>query len=111
MSARNETENDIEEKREKPIDEKYGESRRWRRGAIVFSKAGRDKGLAMVVLEAEENYLLLADGKSRVLDRPKRKKIKHVQPTHEQIRMKPECGRDLQDADLRKQINEYLERR
>lgn len=80
------------------------------KGTIVFSKAGRDKGKAMVVLEAEENFLLLADGEGRTLARPKKKKLKHVQPTNTQIEMQPECGRDLQDADIRKQINAFVNR-
>ena len=76
-------------------------------GTVVFSKAGRDKGLAMVVLGVDENYLLLADGKLRTLENPKKKKIKHVQPTNFQIKMQPECGRELQDADIRKQLKNF----
>jgi ribosomal protein L14E/L6E/L27E len=79
------------------------------RGTVVFSKAGRDKGGAMVVLAAEENFLTLADGKRRTLASPKRKKVKHVQPTNFTIQMQPECGRALQDADIRKQLKDYGE--
>ncbi|MCL1877669.1 MAG: KOW domain-containing RNA-binding protein [Defluviitaleaceae bacterium] len=78
------------------------------RGTIVFSKAGRDKGMEMVVLEAEGEFLLLADGRRRTLEKPKRKKVKHIQPTNTQILMKPECGRALQDADIRKQLKVYM---
>jgi len=46
------------------------------RGTIVFSKKGRDKGKAMVVLESDDGYLILADGKMRTLERPKKKKAK-----------------------------------
>ena len=49
------------------------------RAHIVRSGAGRDKGKLFVVLAAEGEYLLLADGKSRTLERPKRKKRRHVQ--------------------------------
>ena len=41
---------------------------------IVRSDAGRDKGKLFVVLAVEGEYLLLADGKSRKLESPKRKK-------------------------------------
>jgi len=51
-------------------------------GQIVISKAGKDKGDALVVLAVEGEYLLLCDGLARPLERPKRKKIKHVQPTN-----------------------------
>jgi len=45
---------------------------------IVRSGAGRDKGKLFVVLAVEGEYLLLADGKSRKLEAPKRKKRRHV---------------------------------
>ena len=51
-------------------------------GRIVCSKAGRDKGYFMVVVESEENYVLVCHGKERPLERPKRKNIKHLQFTN-----------------------------
>ena len=45
---------------------------------IVRSDAGRDKGKLFVVLAAEGEYLLLADGKTRKVEKPKRKKRRHV---------------------------------
>ena len=45
---------------------------------IIRSDAGRDKGKLFVVLAVEGEYLLLADGKSRKVDHPKRKKRRHV---------------------------------
>ena len=45
---------------------------------IVRSDAGRDKGKLFVVLAVEGEYLLLADGKSRKVEAPKRKKRRHV---------------------------------
>ena len=45
---------------------------------IVRSDAGRDKGKLFVVLAAEGEYLLLADGKGRKVESPKRKKRRHV---------------------------------
>ena len=46
---------------------------------IVRSDAGRDKGKLFVVLAVEGEFLLLADGKSRKVETPKRKKRRHVQ--------------------------------
>lgn len=77
-----------------------------RKGQVVFSKAGRDKGLAMVVLEVEGEYLFLADGKHRPIKNPKKKKLKHVQPTNTEIQL--EYDRGLQDADIRKQLKIFL---
>ena len=45
---------------------------------IVRSDAGRDKGKLFVVLAVEGEILLLADGKSRKVEAPKRKKRRHV---------------------------------
>ena len=45
---------------------------------IVRSNAGRDKGKLFFVLAVEGEYLLLADGKSRKVESPKRKKRRHV---------------------------------
>ena len=45
---------------------------------IVRSVAGRDAGSLFFVLAAEGDFLLLADGKQRRLESPKRKRRKHV---------------------------------
>ena len=45
---------------------------------IVRSDAGRDKGKLFVVLDVEGEFLLLADGKTRKVEHPKRKKRRHV---------------------------------
>ncbi len=49
------------------------------RSDIVKSTAGRDKGKPFFVLEVEGDFLLLADGKTRKLEKPKRKKRRHVE--------------------------------
>ena len=46
---------------------------------VVKATAGRDQGKLFFVIGADEQFLLLANGKDRPLDRPKRKKRKHVQ--------------------------------
>jgi len=48
------------------------------RADIVKSTAGRDKGKFFFVLEVEGDFLLLADGKLRKLESPKRKKRRHA---------------------------------
>lgn len=45
---------------------------------IVRSDAGRDKGKLFAVLAVEGEFLLLADGKTRKVENPKRKKRRHV---------------------------------
>ena len=46
---------------------------------VVVSTKGRDQGNWFYVIAEDPVYLLLANGKDRTLDRPKRKKRKHVQ--------------------------------
>jgi len=45
---------------------------------IIISLAGRDKGKLFYVMDVEDGYVLIADGKGRKLENPKRKKLKHV---------------------------------
>ena len=46
---------------------------------VVVSTAGRDQGEWFYVIAEDQTYLFLANGKDRTLDKPKRKKRKHVQ--------------------------------
>ena len=48
------------------------------KGDLVVSLAGRDKDQIFYVLRTEDNYVFLADGKTRKLENPKRKKQKHI---------------------------------
>lgn len=54
-------------------------------GKIVFSNAGRDKGKYLVVINCDENYVWVADGKERKLETPKRKNIKHISLTADSL--------------------------
>ena len=46
---------------------------------VVETTAGRDAGQWFYVIDADPVFLLLANGKDRTLEKPKRKKRKHVQ--------------------------------
>ena len=52
-----------------------------KRGQVVQSKAGHDKGDFQTVLSVEMPYVILCDGKRRSLEHPKRKKIMHIGKT------------------------------
>lgn len=53
-------------------------------GAVVKSKAGRDKFRHFVVIEViDEEYVTIADGDLRKVDAPKKKKIKHLSFTND----------------------------
>ena len=48
-------------------------------GMLAKSKAGHDKGHVYIIVETDATCVYLVDGKIRTLDRPKKKKMKHVQ--------------------------------
>lgn len=49
------------------------------KGMLAKSKAGHDKGHLYVIYDVDETYVYLVDGKIRTIDKPKKKKRKHVQ--------------------------------
>ena len=53
-------------------------------GRLVYSKAGRDKGKPYIIVKVlDEKYILLSDGILRTLERPKKKKLMHVNITNQ----------------------------
>jgi large subunit ribosomal protein L14e len=55
-------------------------------GHVVYSKAGRDSGRRFVVVKViDEMYVLISDGGLRKIEKPKKKKIKHLELTGEFI--------------------------
>lgn len=83
------------------------------KGQIVFSKRGRDKDNAFIVYDIEGEYLYLVDGHIRKLQKPKKKKIIHIQMTkfvNAEIREKLERKEYLNDADIRKALSEYQQK-
>ncbi len=56
-------------------------------GRIVRSAAGRDKGKFLVVVAADDDFVMVADGKERRLQNLKRKRLKHVKFTNTVIDM------------------------
>ena len=50
-----------------------------KKGQLVISKMGRDKGkLFVVIFVVDEKFALIADGKHHSVKRPKKKSIKHL---------------------------------
>lgn len=51
-------------------------------GQIVLSKSGRDSGRPFVIVDIVDSlYVNIADGNLRKIENPKKKKVKHLQPT------------------------------
>ena len=79
---------------------------------IVRSDAGRDKGKLFVVLAAEGEYLLLADGKSRKVENPKRKKRRHVlfvAADENRLSDKMKSEEKITNSELRRTLAAYRE--
>ena len=55
------------------------------KGSVVRAEAGRDGGGFFAVVGTDEKYCFIADGRSRKLDKPKRKNIKHIRITDSMI--------------------------
>lgn len=80
-------------------------------GSEVRSIAGRDKGSLFIVLAVEDGYAYLADGDLRKTDRPKKKKLKHIQVSgnvSEFIQNKLSQGQKVTNAELRKALAEMF---
>ena len=74
---------------------------------IVLSLAGRDKGKLFYVMDTEENFVILADGKGRKLENPKRKKLKHVRRvsrTETRVATKILNGDKVLNSELRRDL-------
>ena len=74
---------------------------------IVRSVAGRDTGSLFFVLATEGDFLLLADGKQRRLENPKRKRRKHVElygESHSPVAEKIRSSEKITNSELRKAI-------
>ena len=72
-------------------------------GRVVRSKAGRDMGrLFLVVGVIDEEHRLIADGDLRKLEKPKKKKLRHLVATASECEC-PAIER-LRNSDVRKLI-------
>ncbi len=54
-------------------------------GQLATSKAGHDKGQVYVIVAQEGDFVYLSDGRHRPPDRPKKKRMKHIQPIIESV--------------------------
>ena len=74
---------------------------------VVVSTAGRDTGKWFYVIAEEQNFLFLANGKDRTLEKPKRKKRKHVQKvlrSETRVAEKIRSGDKVLNGELRRDL-------
>ena len=74
---------------------------------VVVSTAGRDADEWFYVIDEDQTYLFLANGKDRQLDKPKRKKRKHVQKvlrSETRVAEKIRSGNKVLNGELRRDL-------
>lgn len=79
---------------------------RYKAGMLARSKAGHDAGNVYVIMDTDSTYVYLADGRIRTVDRPKKKKIKHI----ELIRREHDVS-EANDLQIRRILKEYADMR
>ncbi len=80
-------------------------------GRVTVSKQGHDKGRAFLVVGlVDDRYVLIADGESRKLAKPKKKQVKHLLPQPHvaaEILGAIESKAQTADSDIRKALQTY----
>ena len=74
---------------------------------VVVTTAGRDAGNWFYVINEDPVYLFLANGKDRTLEKPKRKKRKHVQKvlrSETRVAEKIRSGDKVLNGELRRDL-------
>ena len=78
-------------------------------GQLVKASCGRDEGKYFFIIKlVDESFVLISDGKSRKLDKPKLKKIKHLigeKYVNEEIKMLLQNGNKIADSYIRAELN------
>ena len=72
-----------------------------KKGQIVKSVRGHDKGDLLMIADFDEKRVLLCDGKHRKLSKPKSKNLKHIELTELEVDLKAVDT----DRKLRKTLN------
>ncbi len=79
-------------------------------GEFAKSKAGHDKNEIFIIINIEDEYVYLVDGKSRTLEKPKKKKMKHIQVINHidsELQVKMDANLILRDEDIKRAIKCY----
>ena len=74
---------------------------------MIVSLAGRDKGQFFFVVDTDGDFVLIADGKGRKLETPKRKKRKHIQKVLQadtRVAEKIRNGDKVLNSELRREL-------
>ncbi len=82
-------------------------------GQVVKSKAGRDKGNVFLILEIlDDKYVLIVDGDKRKIEKPKKKKVKHLviyNTVLKEFQAKLKSQTEINNAYIRKLLEPFNE--
>ena len=80
-------------------------------GKFATSKAGHDKSQLYVIVAVEGDFAFLCDGRLKTLDKPKKKKWKHIQlintTVSPDLRNRLATGQVVRDEEIKYAIKIY----
>ena len=82
-------------------------------GRVVRSKAGRDEGRLFVVTKLDGDFAFVADGDTHKIEKPKRKRIRHLFVTEEiisSLQGRLEAGEQVENFELRGALKAYRQK-
>ena len=77
------------------------------KGMLARSKAGHDKDTYYVVWDADDGYVWLTDGRLKLIEKPKKKRKKHIQIVHaipETLQEKLLLQKEIRNEDIKRAI-------
>ena len=88
----------------------------YKKGYFAKSKAGHDKGKTYIIIEGTEetgkaDIVMVADGSVKTLEKPKKKRTKHLQVVlkcDKVIFEKMANGQSLNNEDIKEAIENYI---
>ena len=83
-------------------------------GRFAISKAGHDKTHIYVITAVEGDFAYLCDGRLKPLEKPKKKRVKHIQFVNAQVSgellERLESGACVRNEEIKYAIKTYLEK-
>lgn len=80
-------------------------------GNIAVSMAGHDKGNVYVIVKEDAEYVYLCDGSLKLMERPKKKSLKHVAVNKSyntgECKEKLQSGGKIYDHEIKRTIKLY----
>lgn len=82
---------------------------RYEPGMLAWSRAGHDAGQLYVIMGVDAEYVFLTDGRLKPLEKPKKKKKKHIQVIRNIPReLENMSNGNVKDEDIRRVIRRFV---